>query len=227
LAGDTTVFQDMADEMLPLFDNMPQVVVLVEDNEVFLRDPYPIAVYSRPNILINPRFAMFGSFNQIQETICHELIHAWLDWKGLFGKGEHLDEHHSELFVKKALEINHKRIRDLKVELDYLLETPEDIDIYNRVAGVKFAPYLRHKVRKVAKTVLAYIVVLIKEIVNATWGSERIPKAIPISFSVVIIGLVLEKARFIPGGVSSLLWVGWAAAVLIWYLFSMIRKRRQ
>ena len=222
LAGDTKFFQDMADEMLPHFDNMPQVVVLVEDNEVFHRDPYPAAVYSCPNILINPRYAMVWSFNDIQGAICHELIHAWLDWKGLLGRGDHLDEHHSELFVKKALEINRKGIRNLNVDVDYLLKNSEDVDIYNRVAGIQFAPYLRHKVRKVAKTILAYI----KEMVKAVWGYERIPKAIFISFSIVIIGFVLSKARVIPGSVAALLWIGWAAGVLIWYAVNMIRQRR-
>jgi hypothetical protein len=223
LAGDTTVFQDMADEMLPLFDNMPQVIVLVEDNEFFHRDPYPAAVYSCPNILINPRYAMRCSFDAMQGLICHELIHAWLDWKGLLGRGEHLDQHHSELFVKKALEINQKKIRNLNVDIDYLLETSDDIDIYNRVAGIKFAPYLRHKVRKVAKPILA----LLKWMFEAIVGSERIPKAIFISLPVVIIGLVLGKARFISDGVAGLLWVGWLAGVLIWYAVVMIRQRRQ
>lgn len=222
MAGDTKVFQDMADEMLPLFDNMPQVVVLVEDNEVFHRDPYPAAVYSCPNILIYPRYAMICSFNDMQGLICHELIHAWLAWKGLLGRGEHLDEHHSELFVKKALEINQKRIRNLNVDIDYLLKTPKEVDIYNRVAGIKFAPYLRHKVRKVAKIFLAFSSLL----VELFFGSERIPKTIPISFSVVIIGLVLSKARLIPGGVPALLWVGWTVGVLIWYVVVMIRRGR-
>jgi len=223
LASDTKVFQDMADEMLPLFDNMPQVVVLVEDNEVFHRDPYPDACYSNPNILIDPRYAMICSYNDIQGLICHELIHAWLHWKGLSGRGEHLDEHHNDLFVKKVLEINQKRIRNLNVDIDYLLKNSEDVDIYNRVAGIQFAPYLRHKVRKVTKTILA----LIKWSVDIFFPYERIPKAIPISFSVVIIGSVLTKARFIPGGVAALLWTGWAAGVLIWYAVVMIRQRGQ
>ena len=223
MADDTQVFQDIADDMLPLFDNMPQVVVLVEDSEVFRRDPYPAAVYSRPNILINPSHARICSFNEIQDTICHELIHAWLDWKGLSGRGEYLDEHHSELFVKKALEINQKRIRNLKVELDYLLKDSDDIDIYNRVAGIQFAPYLRHKVRKVARPILAHIKFTAESII----AYDRIPKAIFISFSVVIIGLVFFKARFISDSVASLLWVGWSVSVLIWYLVLTIRQRRR
>ena len=223
MAEDTKVFQDMADEMLPLFDNMPQVVVLVEDNEVFHRDPCPLAVYSAPNIRIDPRYAMNCSFKDMQGTICHELIHAWLDWKGLLGRGEHLDEHHSELFVKKALEINRKRIRNLKVDLDFLLENSEDVDIYNRVAGIQFAPYLRHKVRKVAKTVLVFT----KETVQASWGDERIPKAMFISLSIVIIGLVLSKARVIPDGVAGLLWIGWTAGILIWSFVAIISQRKQ
>jgi hypothetical protein len=126
------------------------------------------------------------------------------------------------LFVKKALEINQKRIRNLNVDIDYLLKTPKEVDIYNRVAGIKFAPYLRHKVRKVAKIFLAFSSLL----VELFFGSERIPKTIPISFSVVIIGLVLSKARLIPGGVPALLWVGWTVGVLIWYVVVMIRRGR-
>ena len=137
--------------MLPLFDDMPQVLVLVADHDAFYREPFPVGVYSYPNIVINPSHARTCSFEEIQSTICHELIHAWLQWKGLVGTGELLDDHHDELFVKKALEINKKRIDSLNVDVDYLLANPKAVDIYNRVAGIQFAPHLRHKIRKILK----------------------------------------------------------------------------
>jgi len=206
--------------MLPLFDDMPQVPVLVEDNAVFHREPFPAAIYSSPNIIINPPYARTCSFDQIQDTICHELIHAWLEWKGLLGTGEFLDEHHSEWFVKKALEINEKKIANLTVDVDYLLANTKSVDVYNRVAGIRFAPYLRHKVRKITKTIIAYVT----EIVGMFLEYDRRSKVVAVSFSVVLITLVLNKAGFIPDAVASFVWIGWAVAVLIWYAVVMIRR---
>jgi len=206
--------------MLPLFDDMPQVPVLVEDNAVFHREPFPAAIYSSPNIIINPPYARTCSFDQIQDTICHELIHAWLEWKGLLGTGEFLDEHHSEWFVKKALEINEKKIANLTVDVDYLLANTKSVDVYNRVAGIRFAPYLRHKVRKITKTTAAYVT----EIVGMFLEYDRRSKVVAVSFSVVLITLVLNKAGFIPDAVASFVWIGWAVAVLIWYAVVMIRR---
>ena len=222
MAADTKVFQEIADAMLPLFNNMPQVVVLVQDDPVFEREPCPAAVYSAPNIIINPAHARTCTFDQIQEMICHELIHAWLDWKGLLGTGELLDEHHSELFVKKALEINEKKIANLTVDLDYLLATPKAVDVYNRVAGIQFAPHLRHKARKIMKTVAACVT----GIVGMFLEYDRRSKVVVVSFSLVLITLLLNKARVIPDAVASFVWIGWAVAVLVWYAVIMIRRPR-
>lgn len=211
----------MADSMLPLFDNMPQVVVLVEDHEVFHRGPYPAAVYSCPDILINPSHARTCSFDEMQATICHELIHAWLHWKGLVGTGEHLDEHHSELFVKKALEINEKKINTLRVDLDVLLATRKAVDIYNRVAGIRFAPHLRHKVRRIRKTVVCNIRTLVQMFLDY----DRFSKLVVVSFSVVIISLLLNRAHLIADAVAGFVWLGWAAAVLTCYALRLIRQR--
>lgn len=221
MAADTKVFQDVADAMLPLFDNMPRVVVLVEDNAVFHHEPVPAAVYSPPNIIINPPYARTCSFEQIQDTICHELIHAWLDWKGLLRAGELLDDHHSDLFVKKALEINKKKIANLTVDVDYLLVNTKAVDVYNRVAEIRFAPYLRHKVRKTTKTLVAYGTELVEEFLEYASRS----KVVVVSFSVVVITLALQKAGFIPDRVASFLWFGWVVAVLVWYAVVMIRQR--
>ncbi|HKY44954.1 MAG TPA: SprT-like domain-containing protein [Pyrinomonadaceae bacterium] len=221
MAADTKVFQDIADAMLPLFDNMPQVVVLVEDNAVFHQEPFPAAVYSSPNIIINPPYARTCSFDQIQDTICHELIHAWLEWKGLLGTGEFLDEHHSELFVKKALEINKNKLANVTVDVDYLLSNTKAVDVYNRVAGIRYAPYMRHKVRKITKTIAAYA----SELVEIFWENARRSKAVVVSFSIIVITLVLTKARLIPDGVASYVWIGWAVVVLVWHAVVMIRQR--
>jgi len=219
LTADTKVFQDMADAMLPLFDNMPPVVVLVEDNAAFHQEPYPAAVYDTPNIVLNPVYARTCSFDEVQEMICHELIHAWLEWKGLVGAGQHLDKHHSELFVKKALEINRKKIDDLNVYVDYLLATPKAFEIYNRVAGIRFAPYLRHKGRKIRK--------YLAPLVQMFWADGRFSKMVVLSFSIVAITLLLNKARLIPERVVSLVWIAWFIVVVVRYALLLIRQRRR
>ena len=218
MAADTKVFQDIADAMLPLFDNMPQVVVLIEDNEVFLREPFPLAVYMSPDIVINPAHARTCSFEEMQGTICHELIHAWLERKGLVGAGEHLDEHHSEWFVKKALEINKKKINDLNVDVDYLLGTSKAVDTYNRVAGVRFAPYLRHKVRRIWKSLAPLEILGVSK-------NDRFSKWAVLSFSVVIIILLLNRTRFIPNAVASFVCWAWAIGVFVTYAIVMLRQR--
>jgi len=220
LPADTKVFQDMADAMLPLFNEMPQVVVIVEDHEVFQREPFPLAVYMRPNIVINPAHARTSSYDDMQGTICHELIHAWQDWKGPLGVGEQLDEHHDEWFIKKALEINKKKIDNLNVDLDALLTTPKAIDIYNRVAGIRFAPQLRHKVRRMWKTVAGFV----KALFGQFSEYARLSKVGVISFSVIVISLLLYKARLIPGAVPSFVWLAVAVAGVVWYSVVMIRK---
>lgn len=217
MTADTKVFQDMADAMLPLFDNMPPVTVLVEDNAVFHREPYPAAVYDDPDILINPVYARTCSFDEVQGLICHELIHAWLQWKGLAGAGQHLDEHHSEWFAKKALEINRKKIDNLNVDVDYLVATPKAFEIYNRVAGIRFAAHLRHKARKIRKYLAPLVQLFLVD--------GRFSKVVVLSFSVVLITLLLNKARLIPERVASLVWIAWGIAVIGWYALVMIRHR--
>lgn len=227
MAHDTKVFQDIADSMLPLFDNMPQVVVLVEDNEWLYREPYPAGIYSHPNIVIHPSYARTCSYDEIRDLICHELIHAWLHWKGLVGTGDHLDEHHSELFVQKALEINRKKIDNLNVDVDYLLGTTEAVNIYNRVADIQFAPHLRHKVRKIWKTVVAYTGEFVKGVLEVVFGHDPFTKVVVGSFSVVLIGLLLNKTRFIPDTAASFVWVAWSVCMLVVLAVLIIRRRMQ
>lgn len=136
MATNTKLLQAMADAMLPLFGNMPSVLVVVKDHASFRADPCPLAVYDAPNIVVNPAHPPTSSFNDLKETICHELIHAWLYRNNLHHLGEFLDDGHNEWFVRKALEINKMNIDGLVVKVDFLLTTPEALKIYNRVAGV-------------------------------------------------------------------------------------------
>ena len=220
MAADTTVFQEIADSMLPLFDNMPQVVVLVEDREVFYREPYPLAVYACPNIVINPGHARTCSYDEIQGTICHELIHAWLHWKGLEGTGEFLDWAHGEWFVKKALEINKKKIDGLNVNLDSLLTTPKQVDIYSRVAGIRFAPHLRHKLHRVAANTMELLQVF------GLSNKDRLSRVAIISFAVVVLTSLINKAHLFPDAVVSFMWGAWVVCLVSYALISIFQRTR-
>src|SRR6185437_2743236 len=181
VAEDTKVLQDMADSMLPLFNNMPQVLVVVEDDEVFFKDPYPLAVYRAPNIIINPSHARTCDYNDMQTTLCHELIHAWLDREGLVDKGESLDVYHNEWFVKKALEINKLKIDGLRVDVDYLLTNSDAEGIYNRLTGIRFAAHLRHKIRKIKNMFAASA----KPLVRLEFSlDDRVSKVVTFGFPV-------------------------------------------
>ena len=125
----------MADAMLPLFGDMPSVRVVVKDHASFYKEPSPLAVYDAPGIVVNPNHPATGSFNDLKDTICHELIHAWLHRKKLDQAGEFVDDFHNEWFIRKALEINRMNIDGLTVRVDYLATTPEGVEIYNRIAG--------------------------------------------------------------------------------------------
>jgi hypothetical protein len=219
LAADSTVFQDIADSMLPLFDNMPQVIVLVEENEWFHQDSYPLAIYACPNIVIRPSYARTCSYDEIQGVICHELIHAWLHWKGLEGAGEFLDRHHNELFVKKALEINEKKIDSLNVDVDRLLTTPKAIDIYNRVASIRFAPHLRHRVRRTTREAAELLQLF------GLSKHDRFSSVALISFSVVLASSIVNKAHVVPDIVISFMWIAWAVGCLVSYALILIFQR--
>lgn len=204
----------MADVMLPLFDNMPRVLLAVKDDAAFHKDPSPLAVYLSPNILINPNHPPTSSFNNLKDTICHELIHAWLHWKGLDRVGEFLDDCHNEWFVRKALEINKMNIDGLKVDVEFLLTTPKAIDIYNRVGGIWTAPHLRDETPKVKEEFDAIRRQLV-EIFRLSKTDYFVKVAI-ICFLVVIASLFLNVAHLIPNAVAGFVWGTWAMAVLTW-----------
>jgi hypothetical protein len=185
--------------------------------------PFPLAVYSAPNIVIRPSHARTCSFEEIQSTICHELIHAWLHRKGLDGTGEFVDYCHNEWFLKKALEINKRKIDNLNVDVDFLLATPKAVDIYSRVAGIRFRPHLQHKLRKIRKAVA----VNTRELLQMSGSSKNDPfwGMILISFSVVIIVSFLTKVHLIPEAVASFVWYGWVIAGLVLFVVIGIYHR--
>ena len=224
MTPDTKVFQEMADAMLSLFDNMRPVPVLVEDSEIFHQERAPYAVYEWSNIRINPSYALTCSFDEMQGLICHELIHAWLHRKGLDGLGEFLDDHHNEWFVRKALDINEKKIDRLNVSLDYLLVTPEALDIYHRVAGIPFAHHQLPRVSNVLEDIAAETSELVPTIQLPK--IDRFQKVVFFGLPVVVTGLLLNKARLIPGAVASFVWLAWAVSGIVVAALSMFQRRR-
>ena len=140
MPSNTKLLQAMADTMLPLFGDLPRVMVHVRDDASFHQERAPLAVYDAPDIVVNPDHPRTSSFSDMKATICHELIHAWLSWNNLDNAGEFLDEHHNEWFVKKALEINRLNIDGLHVSVEFLLTNPEAVRIYNRLAETERVP---------------------------------------------------------------------------------------
>ena len=229
MAPDSKVFQEMANALLPLFDHMRPVRVVVKDHEIFHQDRAPLAVYDCPfiggaTIRINPGHARTCTFDDMQATLCHELIHAWLHRKGLDGLGEFLDEHHNEWFVRKALEINEKKIDSLEVSLEFLLYTPEGLDSYHRIAGIPFAHHQLPKVPTVWEDIGATTSWLVYTV---RWPkTDHFSKALAIGFPVVVTGLLLNRARLIPYGVASFVLWAWAVAAIVFAALAMLPRRR-
>ena len=210
--------------MLPLFDNMPRVLLVVKDDEAFHTARPPLAVYSYPRILINPTHPPTSSFNDLKGTICHELIHAWLSWKGLDRKGEFLDEHHNEWFVKKALEINKLNIDGLKVDLEFALTTPEAVQIYNRLGGTWTPPSERAETTRIetpdlrissVETELAGVRRNLIDIFGLS-RNDYFFKVLLVCFLAVIASLFLSRTRLISQTAAGFVWITWAVCVLIW-----------
>ena len=226
---DTKIFQEMADAMLPLFDHMRPVQVLVKDHEIFHQERAPLAVYDAgfirgPFIRINPDHARACSFDDMQDTICHELIHAWLHRKGLDGAGEFLDEHHNEWFVKKALEINEKKVDGLKVSLEFLLYTPEGLDSYHRIAGIPFAHHQLPKIHTIWEDIAATASALVPTV--RLPEIDRFQKVVFFGLPVVVTILLLNKARLIPGALATFVWWAWAIAGIAVAALAMFQRRR-
>ena len=69
MATNTKLLQAMADAMLPLFDNMPRVRLVVRDDEAFQTERAPLAMYVFPVIVVNPNHPPTSSFNDLKGTI--------------------------------------------------------------------------------------------------------------------------------------------------------------
>lgn len=198
----------MADAMLPLFNNMPRVRLVVIDDEAFHEERPPLAMYVFPVIVVNPNHPPTSSFNDLKGTICHELIHAWLNWRGLDRRREFLDEHHNEAFVKKALEINKMNIDGLRVDLDYLLTNAKAIEIYTRLGGALPPQKPQQEHIRVVKRDLLNLFGLSK--------NDYFLKLVIVCFLVVIVSVFLSLANLIPGAVAGLVLRTWAVAALVW-----------
>jgi hypothetical protein len=220
MATNTKLLQAMADVMLPLFNNMPRVVLAVKDHSEFHKDRAPLAIYDSPYIVVNPNHPPTSTFDDLKGTICHELIHAWLDRRGLHRAGLFLDDHHNEWFVKKALEINNLNIDGLKVDLSFLLTTPQAVEIYNRIAGTRITPPPANETIAAAPTT--------PDPRNVTAKVTEPPTRIALSKEdnflhlviiwvlVVIASVFLNNASLAPDAVAGFIWRTWAITVLIW-----------
>jgi hypothetical protein len=105
---DTTdlALQGIADKLLaPYFDGMPSVPIVVGKEESFREKAMAHYLFSVRKIEVHPFWASDRtSFGSIQTSVKHELIHAWIHWKGLKGKAlkdEEVDCH-NEYFLWKA-----------------------------------------------------------------------------------------------------------------------------
>jgi hypothetical protein len=134
------LFETLAEKYIArYFSGMPKVPVYISAEGDYV-EPNTLAFY-RPSekvIVVNREWASpFMTKKEIENTVKHELIHAWLHWMEIDQMGEFLDkeEQHSEWFVKKALEIG--------VDVEYLLTSPKAVHIYNRVTNRWIPPHLR------------------------------------------------------------------------------------
>src|SRR5437868_2118558 len=96
----------IADDLLPLFDNMPSVKVIVE---------YCEYAYAKPQAFYNGNIHIMTSHgSKLTNTLKHELTHAWVHWKGY--PPDPRVGGHCEHFMRKAEEVG----CDLKTVRIYL-----------------------------------------------------------------------------------------------------------
>jgi hypothetical protein len=124
------MLQGMADKVLYKFNSMPSIRFVLKDDPYFYKNGklHALAFYTRdergkPVIYVNPAYHKESKTLSLTETVFHELIHAWVDWKGL---SSNVGGGHNEAFLKKAIEFN--------LELSGTLATfPEAREIYDRL----------------------------------------------------------------------------------------------
>lgn len=120
------------------FEGMPKVPVYISGEGDYVEPNLRAYYHPKKKIIVVARdwASPERPIKNIRNTVKHELIHAWLHWKGIDGLPEFLDDgQHNEYFVQKALEVG--------VDVEYLLTSPKAVHIYNRVAGIWTPPHLR------------------------------------------------------------------------------------
>ena len=95
--------QAIADSMLPLFDNMPPV--RIRFGTFYEVGPMTSGFYQNGTIIIRDDAYEKDSPDTVRDTIKHEMIHAWVDWKAKTDPKyrEHVDKHSEPFFIKAAL----------------------------------------------------------------------------------------------------------------------------
>src|SRR5437667_2266648 len=85
---------------------MPSIRLVIREHERFKRKSvrafFSSNVEGKPMIIVNPKWVRKASYLKMENTIKHELIHAWLSWKGTH---ENINDGHGELFMRKGMEI--------------------------------------------------------------------------------------------------------------------------
>jgi hypothetical protein len=123
-------FQAIADKWLaPYFDSMPPVPLTVGKPESFRNGAIAHYRFETRTIELHPFWADDGTnFGRIKTSIKHELVHAWVHWKGL--KGSILKDkecnHHNEYFLWKS--------RQLGIDVNYLFtKYPQTLPVWEKI----------------------------------------------------------------------------------------------
>jgi hypothetical protein len=113
------------------FPDLPEVKIVTRDNPFFeSRKCIGFWLKQEKTIYLKPEMVIGVPFERIQNTIKHELVHAWVDWKGYPFDTE--TGGHGEHFIKKAIEVG----------VDFsksgtFREYPKSKEIYDRLMGTK------------------------------------------------------------------------------------------
>jgi hypothetical protein len=96
----SATLQSQADSYLYLFDNMPPVPVRVinqpiaKDKNFAYFDPLRKVIFIRQEYITQGR--------GVEKTLKHEMVHAWMDWKGMNWK---FSKNHGPTFQAKLKEV--------------------------------------------------------------------------------------------------------------------------
>lgn len=147
--------QYTADQLLPLFDNMPSVRVKV-GNDPHFKTSKALAFWRQheKTIYIRPDYFKGAEPDDLVDTLKHELIHVWTDWKGFYTDK---DGGHGEAFIRKAISLGINLRGTLAIY-------PGAREIYNRLTAKPVAkkppskllpkPVIAH--RPISKPVTVY-----------------------------------------------------------------------